>query len=117
MLGSQPSMMGESEDFTDQVQGQVDNFIKTILPNSKQLVEILEDEFNLNVTNGNMLHINIFDLFNNSDSLLNATLPRVNLSNLFPDADFSNIESLDIPIIGDSSLSGMTLRDFIDGNV
>ena len=49
---------------------------------------------------------------------MNLAVPVFNLSNLFPNVDLSEIEELDIPIIGnDSALNGNTLRDFINGDV
>lgn len=84
------------------------------------MVDYLRDQLDLNISDSYVLSVSVADVLSSSGdaAYLNRTLPYLNLSALFPDVDLSTLDELDIPIIDpDWAFSGMTLRDFLDGDL
>ena len=98
---------------SDQLQDQIDSFIKDFLPTTPQIIEFLRSQFNLDISDDNKLTLNIADLVTDltNSTVFDTAFPTFNLSNLLPFLNFSNTALIDIPL---SNVSGLSLRDIIN---
>jgi len=93
--------------------------LQQIMPTSAELVEFLRQSYNLTISDNNILKLNVKDVLTLANAtFLNATIPAVNLTQLFPNFDWSDIEELDLPINDVSTeLEGQRIGDLLDGTV
>ena len=85
---------------------------------------MLKEDFGYNITDDNVLKINIADYIEKryNTSGLNLTLETIDLKEFLPsqeyDFDLEDIEALNIPINDTNSpLHGIKLKDLLDGEV
>jgi hypothetical protein len=116
MFSGQLSSAGDdSEGFAQQLQDQLDKVVQQAFPSSEDLVGFLRKEYDLNITNNNILNVEVRQVLEAfGPDILDIQIPTFNLTRLFPDADFSDVYELNLPIIGNGTSTGnYSMKDFI----
>ena len=82
---------------------------------------MLKDSFGYNITDDNVLHINVEDLLQDEDNSTipkNLTIPTINLKDYFPNANLKEIAKLNVAANDTTSpLHGLNLMDLLDGEI